>query len=434
MSNAVSSSTTKIETFMSTLLILLLFVVALAAGYAFGRMQGQQRQQTLLAEQQRQSQAALAEAQQQVRRAEADAQAALVSATEARTRLNSERKHAEEAMQQQAQALRMEFKSMSAEMLRTQGDSLRTQHLHALEALLQPLDKDIQAFRTQFIDKHAALDGYIKSLAEQTTSLGREAEDLAKALRGNTKLQGNWGEAVLTNLLEASGLTEGRDFDVQAHTKDDEGRNLIPDVVVHLPSERNIVIDSKVSLTAFTRYVAAEDAATQELQLKEHVRSVRQHVKELSSKNYDKVVEGSIGYVLMFIPGEGAYVSAVTADPMLTTDAYAQHVIIINPTNLLMALQLAYNLWQSELQSRSVKDIYTSAEKLYKKFSTFAQNFVKLGNGIQQLQRTYDDAQKQLTSGRGNIVSQLEGWKKKGLTPSSDLPPALTDGAEIEDL
>lgn len=187
-----------------------------------------------------------------------------------------------------------------------------------------------------------------------------------------------------------------------------------------------MIIDSKVSLKAFTDYVAADDALEQDRLLKEHVRSVRAHIKELGAKNYDRLVPDSIGYVLMFIPGEAAYVAAVTAAPTLPTEAYAQHVILINPTNLLMALQLAYNLWQSELQSRSVSEIYASAEKLYKKFSTFAQNFVKIGNSIDQLHRTYDEAQRQLSTGRGNIVSQLEGWKKKGLTPSSSIPDELT--------
>ena len=199
---------------------------------------------------------------------------------------------------------------------------------------------------------------------------------------------------------------------------------------MHLPEDRNLIIDSKVSLKAFTEYVAADDAIEQDRLLKEHVRSVRQHIKELSVKNYNKVVPNSIGYVLMFIPGEAAYVAAVTADPTLPTDAYAQQVILINPTNPLMALQLAYNLWQSELQSRSVNEIYASAEKLYKKFSTFAQNFVKIGNSINQLQRTYNEAQGQLSTGRGNIVSQLEGWKKKGLTPNATLPEELTQDCE----
>lgn len=344
----------------------------------------------------------------------------------AKAQLKAEQQHADEAMRKQAQALRAEFKAMSVEMMRTQGDALREQHVNSLEALLKPLGHDIEAFRTQFVKGHASLDGYIKALVEQTQSLGREADDLAKALKGNTKLQGNWGEAVLANLLSVSGLTEGRDYTLQSHVADGHGSVAIPDVVVHLPQSRNVIIDSKVSLKAFTEYVAADDALEQDRLMKEHLRSVRQHIKELADKNYSKLVKDSIGYVLMFIPGEAAYVAAVTADPTLPTEAYKQHVILINPTNLLMALQLAYNLWQSELQSRSVNEIYTSAEKLYKKFSTFAQNFVKIGNSIDQLHRTYDDAQRQLTTGRGNIISQLEGWRKKGLTPSASLPDELT--------
>ena len=348
----------------------------------------------------------------------------------AKAQLKAEQQHADEAMRKQAQALRAEFKAMSVEMMRTQGDALREQHVNSLEALLKPLGHDIEAFRTQFVKGHASLDGYIKALVEQTQSLGREADDLAKALKGNTKLQGNWGEAVLANLLSVSGLTEGRDYTLQRHVADGRGSVAIPDVVVHLPQSRNVIIDSKVSLKAFTEYVAADDALEQDRLMKEHLRSVRQHIKELADKNYSKLVKDSIGYVLMFIPGEAAYVAAVTADPTLPTEAYKQHVILINPTNLLMALQLAYNLWQSELQSRSVNEIYTSAEKLYKKFSTFAQNFVKIGNSIDQLHRTYDDAQRQLTTGRGNIISQLEGWRKKGLTPSASLPDELTGEEE----
>lgn len=353
-------------------------------------------------------------------------------AISAKARLQAEQQHADDNMKRQAQALRAEFKAISVEMMRTQGDALRQQHLNSLEQLLKPLGHDIEDFRTQFVKGHASLDGYIKALVEQTTSLGEEADALAKALKGNTKLQGNWGEAVLANLLSASGLTEGRDYTLQEHHADGRGSVAIPDVVVHLPQSRNLIIDSKVSLKAFTEYVATDDALEQDRLLKEHVRSVRQHVKELSVKNYNKIVPDSIGYVLMFIPGEAAYVAAVTADPTLPTEAYAQHVIIINPTNLLMALQLAYNLWQSELQSRSVNEIYSSAEKLYKKFSTFAQNFVKIGNSIDQLQRTYGDAQRQLSTGRGNIVSQLEGWKKKGLNPSASLPDELTQDSGEE--
>lgn len=382
---------------MTIIICILLTIVTFAAGYAFGTMRSQRE------------------------------------AVAAKAELAASRKHADEALRAQAAALRAEFKAVSAETMRSQGDALRESHLHSLEALLQPLGRDIDRFRTQFVSGHASLDSYIKSLIAQTQTLGRDAENLAKALKGNNKLQGNWGEAVLDNLLATSGLTEGRDYTLQSHLPDGMGSTAIPDVVVHLPGERNVIIDSKVSLKHYTAYVATNDPAEQAQLLKEHVRSVRQHIKELSAKNYNKLVPNSIGYVLMFIPGEGAYMAAVNAEPTLSAEAYAQHVILINPTNLLMALQLAYNLWQSEMQSRSVHEIYTSAEKLYKKFTTFAQNFVKIGNGMQQLQRTYDEAYKQLCTGRGNIVSQLEGWKKKGLTPTSSLPDELTAQAELSD-
>lgn len=386
---------------MNLLITLITAIAAAAAGYFWGLHRMQQRLNRLERE-----------------------------AVEAQTLLKAEREHSEQALRKQAEALRAEFKAVSADYVKAQSDTLRTQHINSLEALLKPLGHNIEQFRTQFIEGNASLDRYIKGLIDQTATLGRDAEDLAKALRGNNKLQGNWGEAVLANLLSASGLTEGRDYTLQQRTPNGKGSSAIPDVVVHLPGKRNIIIDSKASLTAYTEYVAAETPEEQTKWLKEHLRSVRLHIKELADKDYSKVVPDSIGYVLMFIPGEGAYVTAVSADPQLTTDAYAQHIIVVNPTNLLMALQLAYNLWQSEMQSRSVGEIYASAEKLYKKFSTFANNFVKIGNSIDLLSHTYDDAYKQLATGRGNIISQLEGWKKKGMTPSVQLPEELLESEE----
>ena len=388
------------------MLILSVFLIVAAAigGYAFGVLLTQRRFAARL---------------EQSRMAEAAANA----------RFEAERSHAAEALRTQAAALRQEFRAMATDLAQTEGRSLRTEHLRSLDALLKPLGRDLENFREQFIKGHAAMDRYVRDLMEQTTAMGREAEELARALRSDSKKQGNWGEMILGNLLQASGLTEGRDYVVQAGTEDGEGRRLIPDVVVNLPGNRAVIVDSKVSLTAFTAYVEADDAEEQKRMLREHVASVRRHVKELSQKRYDKVVKNSIGYVLMFIPGEAPYVAAVSADERLTADAYAQRVILLNPTNLLMALQLAYNLWQSEMQSRSVGEIYTSAERLYKKFTLFAQNFVQIGRGIRQLSDVYERSEKQLTTGRGNIISQLEGWKKKGLTPPADIPDALMEAA-----
>ncbi len=354
----------------------------------------------------------------------------------AKTLLESEQKYSERVLKRQVEALRAEFKVVAADLMRAESGNLRTEHLHTLEGLLRPLGKDIDSFRDQFVKSHAAMERYVESLVKYSMAVGQEAEKLASALKNNTKLQGNWGEAVLANLLEVSGLTKGRDFTVQASTLNEEGRRLIPDVVVHLPDNRNLIIDSKVSLTAFADYANSTDDIERDRRLKDHVASVRRHIVELSDKDYAKTVKGSIGYVLMFIPNEAAYIAAVTADTRLSADAYARRVILLNPTNLLMALQLTYNLWQSEMQSRSVSDIYASAERLYKKFALFSESFVKIGDSIGRLSDVYSKARGQLSTGRGNIISQLEGWKKKGLTPSTEINAALRssgDGDEETD-
>lgn len=389
------------------LTLLFVAVLAFAAGYAIGAHRSMQK------------------AADELTKAKAEA-------TAATTRLQTEQTYSAQALKTQAEALRAEFQSMATQLARIEGKALHDEHIARLSDLLAPLGKNIESFRNQFISGHAAMDKYIKELVTQTTAVGHEAEQLAKALKANTKIQGNWGETILYNLLEASGLTEGRDFVVQEHTRDEEGNTLIPDVVIKLPSERAIIIDSKVSLNAFADYATTDEEGERQRFLNDHLRSIRRHIKELSAKNYDKVVENSIGYVLMFIPNEAAYIAAVNADHKLGTDAYAQRIILVNPTNLLMALQLAYNLWQSELQSRSVSEIYEAAEKLYKKFCSFAENYVKIGDSIKQLSDNYEKAEKQLCTGRGNIVSQLEGWKKKGLNPSKDIPEALRNAHEAQ--
>ena len=392
---------------MNVFLTILLCAAAAAAGYLAGLLRARR---------------ALGGEAEQARREAAAAEA----------RLDAERRHAAEAREAGAQVLRAEFRAVARDLARSEGQALRTEHLQSLESLLDPLGKSIETFREQFVAGHAAMGRYVKDLMERAESVGREAGELAQALRGNNKLQGNWGEAVLGNLLDAAGLTRGRDYDVQYQTQGDDGRRLIPDVVVHLPGGRAVIVDSKVSLTAYVQYAAADVADEQGRQLREHVASVRRHIKELSRKDYAAVVPDSIGYVLMFIPGEAPYAAALAADPQLPADAYADRVILVNPTNLLMALQLAHNLWQSDLQRRSVGEIYASAEKLYKKFALFAQNFVQMGRGLHQLSELYDKAERQLHTGRGNIVSQLEDWKKKGLTPGTDIPAAL-QSADADD-
>ncbi len=339
-----------------------------------------------------------------------------------------------EQAEDKLKALKVEFENISKSHLKLQEDSLKASNKENVSLLLTPLRETINKFASEFSDNKrqqvetkTVIETLMRNLLEKTQEIGHNADELTKALKADPKKQGNWGEAVLKNILEASGLEEGREFDTQSHTTDAEGHRLIPDVVVHLPEKRNVIIDSKVSLTAYTAYMTTDDGKEREQLLKEHIASVRRHVKELAAKQYNNVVKNSIGYVLMFIPNDGSYILAMENDTKLATDAYRDHVIILNPTNLMMALQLVYHLWQSERQTKNVEDIYASAVKLYDKFVTFSDNFLKLGQQIDVLSRTYNDTRGQLSDGRGNIVRQLEQWKKKGMVTNKRINPVLLE-------
>ncbi len=390
---------------MNLSLILLIAAIALAAGFAFGKLY----------------------ADKQARRGLETAREELVAT---KALLEAERQHARREEERRTAALRTEFSAMAADALKKESEHLRTEHLHRLDGLLRPLGEHISAFQKQYLQGNAEMDKYIRLLATETQRMGRETAELTKALRGDSKRQGDWGEAILERLLEISGLVRGREYFVQEQVCDEDGKPLRPDVIVRFPAERAVVIDSKVSLKDYTDYINADNTLAAEESLRRHVASVRKHVKELSVKDYTAKVKDSIGYVLMFIPHEAAYVAAVSADSELITWAYGQRVIVLNPTNLLMALQLAFNLWQSELRNKRVEEIYNSAAKVYDKFVSFAANFEKIGLATQRLQNTYDEALRQLSTGRGNIVGQLQKWKEDGLRTKSPLPPFLTKEEE----
>lgn len=354
--------------------------------------------------------------------ADARSEAALL-----RTRLEMEREKAEALRRSEQEMMRTEMKKMALDVARTQGEALRSANREQIGALLDPLGRELHLFKESLTAGHASLDTHIRHLMERTLEIGKEANELTRALKTDSKKQGNWGEAVLSNLLEASGLREGHDYEMQAAETDDDGKKRIPDVVVHFPGGRNVVIDSKVSLTAYTASVGAADEAERNRLLREHVLSVRRHVRELSEKSYDRLVPGAIGYVLMFMPSEAAYMAALETEPSLSTEAYARRVILLSPANLLTTLQLAYNLWQSERQSQSVQEIYRSADRLYTKFVRFARTFETVGNGIRQLADNYEKAEKQLCTGRGNVVSQLEQWREKGMNSTARMPESLLE-------
>lgn len=257
----------------------------------------------------------------------------------------------------------------------------------------------------------------VDSLKLQTERIGEDAANLSRALKGESKTQGDWGEMVLETLLENSGLQRDEEFFVQETVKSEDGASFRPDVVVNFPEGRSVVIDSKVSLKAYADAVAAEDEREREQLLAEHAKSVRRHVDELSAKSYDKLVKDAIGFVLMFVPNENSYIAAMKQQPELSRYAYQKRIIIISPSNLLMALQLAYNLWQYDRQSKNVEKIVKTAADLYDKVASFAETFTDLEAQLQRLARNFEQARGQLFDGKGNVLKRIEGLRALGVTP-----------------
>lgn len=257
----------------------------------------------------------------------------------------------------------------------------------------------------------------VDSLKLQTERIGEDAANLSRALKGESKTQGDWGEMVLETLLENSGLQRDEEFFVQETVKSEDGASFRPDVVVKFPEGRSVVIDSKVSLKAYADAVAAEDEREREQLLAEHAKSVRRHVDELSAKSYDKLVKDAIGFVLMFVPNENSYIAAMKQQPDLSRYAYQKRIIIISPSNLLMALQLAYNLWQYDRQSKNVEKIVKTAADLYDKVAGFAETFTDLEAQLQRLTRNFEQARGQLFDGKGNVLKRIEGLRALGVTP-----------------
>jgi DNA recombination protein RmuC len=361
------------------------------------------------------------------------------------TKADMEKRHDLQKQEMQKQweekinTMRLEFDRLSSEHLKMQQESMKATNVESMDNLLNPLKESLAKFQKEFEDKmteqgktDAVMKEAINTLTNQTMVLGENADNLAKALKADPKKQGNWGEAVLKNILEASGMTEGTDFFTQDVNTDDNGNRFIPDVKVKLHGDSYLIIDSKTSITAYLDYIHAETAEEQERHIKEHIKSIRTHVNELADKHYPKKVENSAEYVLMFIPNEGSYILAMENDAKLATDAYQKHIIIVNPTNLMLALKIVWLFWQNAKQTKNVKDIIESAQKVYKKFATFTDTFSDLGTKISAASSAFDKAQGQLSTGPGNIVKQLESWKDKGVIPEKEINKKLLENKNEE--
>lgn len=366
------------------------------------------------------------------------------------SQLADERKHAAEMRlendrqwAQKLDTLREEMRKNAAEQLADKQRALQENNRMQMDELLKPIKeqfadfkrsveesrvqseankKDIQStFATAMKLFQQEQQQAVSSLREQTQRIGSDAANLTRALKGDSKQQGDWGEMVLATILENSGLRKDEEYFVQESTKDSEGNSFRPDVIVRFPEGRSVVIDSKVSLTAYTNAVATEDEAERERLLREHVRSVRKHVDELAAKDYAGLVSDAIGFVLMFMPNESAYIAAMRSQADLSRYAYQKHIIIISPSNLLMALQLAYNLWQYDRQNKNVEKIVRTAADLYDKVAVFEDTFSGMGDLISRLSDAFGKARKQLYEGKGNVMRRVEGLKSLGVTPKKQL-------------
>ena len=340
-----------------------------------------------------------------------------------------------------AEELRDSFRAVANDIMRERTEDLDKR----TKETLSPLREDLKRFGEQ-VDKtyqeeareRFNLKDSIEKLILRSQEISQETTSLMRALRGDSKVQGDWGELVLERILDQSGLIRGEHYFVQETLRDESGAvittgdnrgGLRPDVIVRYPNRGAIVIDSKVSLTAYARYVAAETDAERDQALKEHLLSLRKHINELSGKRYEEYTEGSPNFVMLFIPNEPAYTIALAHDPTLWEEAYRKNVVLINGTNLIAALRMAQDMWQRDSQQRNVLQIVDEAGKLYNKFATFSETFLTIESKLEDAQKAFGEAKGQLRDGLGNILGRFEklkalGAKTKKALPGGIQPPA----------
>lgn len=348
-------------------------------------------------------------------------EAEIQAAAEARALLQRHYEESRQDMQARFQSLAAEALDLSATHLKEHNEAQLSAILAPLREQLLALGQAVQDTRSSGASHSAALQQMVRLLMERAEAIGQDAANLTRALKGDSKVQGDWGEMVLEKLLEDSGLVRGEHFSVQPSYTAADGSRLRPDVVVHFPQDRHIIIDSKVSLTAYTEYMAADSDAARALALKRHIASVRNHIKELAAKHYEKLERESPDDVLMFIPHEGAYAIAIQQAPALATEAVQNKVLLISPANLVMALQLARFLWQKDAQQRNVQAIVERATLLYEKFVRVQQSFDAIETALQSAVAAYGETRKLLYSGKGNYISQVEKLRQLGLSPDRKL-------------
>mgnify|MGYP003340807385 FL=1 len=365
----------------------------------------------------------------------------------AETELEAERRQSADklsTLQQSAQeakaVLSDQFKNLANEILEEKSRRFAEQNQQNLDTLLKPLQEKLTDFRKQVDETYQsearerfALKQEVEKLAGLNLRMTDETRALTNALKGESKTQGDWGELVLETILENSGLRKGEEYLVQDTQTISDGSRLQPDVVIRLPESKHLVIDSKVSITAYTRYMQSDDEQVKVSELNSHVQSIKQHIQGLSAKNYqDLYGVGSIDFVLMFIPIEPAFLAAMRHSPEIYQDALKKNIVIVCPSTLLATVRTVAHLWRQEQQNRNAQEIARQCAALYDKFVGFVEDLDKVGQRLEQAQISYTDAVGKLKTGRGNLIRTAENVKKLGVKPNKSLPSKLTDVADDE--
>jgi DNA recombination protein RmuC len=337
-----------------------------------------------------------------------------------------------------------EFKNVANEILDQKSKTMEETSNKNIKTLLDPLNKELKDFKDK-VDKvyndeareRHSLEGQVKRLVESSTQVSQQAENLTNALKGNVKQQGNWGEMILSSILENSGLTENREYFLQEFIrdksgeiiKDENGNGLQPDVTIHYPDERKVIVDSKVSLVAWEKYMTETDVTLQKQALDAHIRSLKAHIDGLSKKNYPKYAK-ALDHVILFVPIEPAFLEAVKQDTGLWKYAYDKKVLIVGPTNLLLVLKIVADIWQIEKQSKNAIEIAEKAGELYDKLFGFVESMEDVGQGLKKANQNYEKAMGQLSTGKGNAIKKAEELKALGADTKKQFPDRLIDNTD----
>ena len=358
------------------------------------------------------------------------------------TLLNKERKVSQEKLEILNNAqdiLKKEFENISNKIFEDKRKKILDQNKENLSTIITPLREQLKEFKQKVEDvydkeskQRFSLQNEISSLKELNSKIGKEAVNLTNALKGDHKTQGAWGEIILENVLQDSGLRKDREYITQFSVQDKEGKRKRPDVIIRLPENKDVIIDSKVTLTAYEKYHTTDKPEIKSLALKEFITNIKNHIKDLSSKNYEDLPEvRTLDYVLMFIPIEGAFMTAIETDRKLFSDAFQKSIVLVSPATLLVVLKTIQSIWRYEYQNRNSKEIADRAGKLYDKFCGFIESLKSIGKHIERADNEYHNAFKLLSQGRGNLVSQSETIKKLGLKTKKSISRDLIDQDSI---